>query len=60
MTEEIARDIQVVVGDAGAGRLFVNPTVDQVQAVLDRVELEVLQFHGQESPAFCRRLGFLT
>ena len=58
VTEEIARDIQVVVGDAGTlVGLFVNPTVDQVQAVLDRVELEVLQFHGQESPAFCRQFG---
>ena len=58
VTEEIARDIQVVVGDAGTlVGLFVNPTVDQVQAVLDRVELDVLQFHGQESPAFCRQFG---
>lgn len=58
VTEEIARDIQVVVGDAGTlVGLFVDPTVDQVQAVLDRVELEVLQFHGQESPAFCRQFG---
>ena len=58
VTEEIARDIQVVVGGAGTlVGLFVNPTVDQVQAVLDRVELEVLQFHGQESPAFCRQFG---
>ena len=58
VTEGIARDIQVVVGDAGTlVGLFVNPTVDQVQAVLDRVELEVLQFHGQESPAFCRQFG---
>ena len=58
VTEEIARDIQVVVGDAGTlVGLFVNPTVDQVQAVLDRVGLEVLQFHGQESPAFCRQFG---
>ena len=58
VAEEIARDIQVVVGDAGTlVGLFVNPTVDQVQAVLDRVELEVLQFHGQESPAFCRQFG---
>lgn len=58
VTEEIARDIQAVAGDAGTlVGLFVNPTVDQVQAVLDRVELEVLQFHGQESPAFCRQFG---
>jgi len=56
VTEETARDIQVAVGDSGTlVGLFVDPTVDQVQAVLDRVELDVLQFHGQESPAFCEQ-----
>ena len=54
VTAEIAQDIRVAVGDAGTlVGLFVDPTVDQVQAVLDRVELDVLQFHGEESPAFC-------
>jgi len=52
----IAKDIRVAVGDAGTlVGLFVDPTVDQVLAVLDRVELDVLQFHGEESPAFCER-----
>ena len=52
----IAQDIRVAVGDAGTlVGLFVDPTVDQVLAVLDRVELDVLQFHGEESPAFCER-----
>ena len=56
VTAEIAHDIQVAVGDAGAlVGLFVDPTVDQVQAVLDRVDLDVLQFHGHESPAFCEQ-----
>ncbi len=56
MTAEIAQDIQVAVGNAGTlVGLFVDPTVDQVQAVLDRVDLDVLQFHGQESPAFCEQ-----
>ena len=56
VTEEIAQDIRVAVGDAGTlVGLFVDPTVDQVQAVLDRIELDVLQFHGEESPAFCEQ-----
>ena len=56
VTAEIAQDIQIAVGDAGTlVGLFVDPTVDQVQAVLDRVDLDVLQFHGQESPAFCEQ-----
>ena len=53
---EIAQDIQIAVGNAGTlVGLFVDPTVDQVQAVLDRIDLDVLQFHGQESPAFCEQ-----
>ena len=56
VTAEIAQDIQVAVGNAGTlVGLFVDPTVDQVQAVLDRIDLDVLQFHGQESPAFCEQ-----
>ena len=54
VTAEIAQEIQIAVGNAGTlVGLFVDPTVDQVQAVLDRIDLDVLQFHGQESPAFC-------
>ena len=56
VTAEIAQDIRFAVGDAGTlVGLFVDPTVDQVQAVLDRIELDVLQFHGEESPAFCEQ-----
>ena len=56
VTTEIAQDIRVAVGDAGTlVGLFVDPTFGQVQAVLDRVELDVLQFHGEESPAFCEQ-----
>ena len=56
VTAEIAQDIRAALGDAGTlVGLFVDPTVDQVQAVLDRVDLDVLQFHGEESPAFCEQ-----
>jgi len=33
--------------------LFVNAAQDQVQAVIDQVQPDVLQFHGDESPAYC-------
>ncbi len=37
--------------------LFVNPTVEQVEAVLSEVHLDVLQFHGDEPPEFCAGFG---
>jgi phosphoribosylanthranilate isomerase len=37
--------------------LFVNPSVDYVREVLAKVPLDVLQFHGEESPEFCRQFG---
>ena len=56
VTAEIAQDIQIAVGNAGTlVGLFVDPTVEQVHAVLGRIDLDVLQFHGQESPAFCEQ-----
>lgn len=37
--------------------LFVNPTPAEVDAVLQQVRPDVLQFHGEESPEFCRSFG---
>jgi phosphoribosylanthranilate isomerase len=37
--------------------LFVNPTVEQVRAVLERVGPSMLQFHGEETPDFCAQFG---
>jgi phosphoribosylanthranilate isomerase len=37
--------------------LFVNPTVDYVREVLAKVSLDVLQFHGEETPEFCQQFG---
>jgi phosphoribosylanthranilate isomerase len=37
--------------------LFVNPSVDYVREVLAKVPLDVLQFHGEEAPEFCRQFG---
>ena len=31
--------------------LFVNPTVEEVQSVLDSVRIDLLQFHGDEEDA---------
>lgn len=37
--------------------LFVNPQPVDVQAVLDQVQPELLQFHGDETPEQCVRYG---
>lgn len=37
--------------------LFVNPSAEQVREVLAQVPLDVLQFHGEESPEFCAQFG---
>ena len=37
--------------------LFVDPSADEVEAVLERCALDCLQFHGGESAEFCRSFG---
>jgi phosphoribosylanthranilate isomerase len=37
--------------------LFVNPDAAQVAQVIGRVHPAMLQFHGEESPAFCAQFG---
>lgn len=50
----IARALPPFVTTVG---LFVNPTAKQVEAVLNEVRLDVLQFHGDEPPEFCAGFG---
>jgi phosphoribosylanthranilate isomerase len=37
--------------------LFVDATPDYVQEVLAHVRLDLLQFHGDETPEYCRQFG---
>ena len=37
--------------------LFVDASVETIEATLEQVPLDLLQFHGDESPAFCARFG---
>lgn len=37
--------------------LFVDPSPEEVRAILAAVPLDVLQFHGREPPEFCRAFG---
>ncbi|MHB9101255.1 MAG: phosphoribosylanthranilate isomerase [Sulfuricella sp.] len=50
----IARALPPFVTTVG---LFVNPAMEQVEAVLNEVHLDVLQFHGDEPPEFCAGFG---
>lgn len=37
--------------------LFVDPTPEEMRAVLAELPLDLLQFHGNEAPEFCRAFG---
>ena len=37
--------------------LFVNPVAEEVRTVLEHVRPATLQFHGEETPAFCGQFG---
>lgn len=37
--------------------LFVNPSAAEVDAVLQELRLDLLQFHGDETPEFCAGFG---
>jgi phosphoribosylanthranilate isomerase len=37
--------------------LFVNPTPEEVRAAVAAARIDLLQFHGNESPEFCEQFG---
>jgi len=52
----LARDIARATGPfVTTVGLFVNADKDAVEAVLQQVPLHVLQFHGDETPLFCKQ-----
>ncbi|KPQ01443.1 phosphoribosylanthranilate isomerase [Marinobacter sp. HL-58] len=58
VTPQVARDLVGVVPPfVVATGLFVNPDADYVKHVLSQVPLDLLQFHGDESPEFCNSFG---
>jgi phosphoribosylanthranilate isomerase len=40
--------------------VFVNPTLDELAATADQVELTIIQLHGQEGPQFCKEAARRT
>ena len=51
------RIVAAVPAFVAAVGLFVDAPESEVRAVLARVRLDLLQFHGDESPEFCERFG---
>ena len=37
--------------------LFVNETADSIRRILAAVPIDIVQFHGDEAPEFCRQFG---
>ena len=52
---EIVRKLPAFVSTVG---LFVNADEEQLRAVLAQCPLDLVQFHGDESPAFCESFGY--
>lgn len=58
VSPEIAADIVARLPPfVNAVGLFVDAGEDEVASVLTRVRLDLLQFHGEETPVQCRRYG---
>ena len=55
--EEISAELRRKVEPVG---VFVNATLDEVAYVADRCGIAILQFHGDEGPAFCREAARRT
>jgi phosphoribosylanthranilate isomerase len=53
--EQAAQLIQNVPAFVTTVALFVNESAEEVQRALDICPFDLLQFHGDESPEFCRQ-----
>ena len=51
---QIIRELPPFVARVG---VFVNPTEAEVREAIARCGLDTLQFHGEETPEFCRKFG---
>jgi phosphoribosylanthranilate isomerase len=52
--EKLVREVPAFVSRVG---LFMDQEAATIRAVLERVPLSLLQFHGREAPGFCRQFG---
>jgi phosphoribosylanthranilate isomerase len=60
VTRERAPLLASVIRSTGAAKIvgvFVDPEVDEVQAIASAVDLDVIQLHGDESPDLVKRIS---
>jgi len=57
ITNQVAIEIVSSVRDCLKVALFVEPTIDEVEKVLSEVDIDILQFHGNENKEFCEGFG---
>jgi len=55
--EQAQRIVQVVPPFVSVVALFVNELADQISRILERVQIDLIQFHGDETPQFCNQFG---
>jgi len=55
--EQAAKLIEHVPAFVTTVALFVNESIDEVKRILDVCSFDLLQFHGDESPEFCRQFN---
>lgn len=55
VTPEKARDLSRGLGEIKKVGLFVNENPEEVRSIADLVGIDVLQFHGNENPEYCRQ-----
>lgn len=53
--EQAAAIVAAVPAFVSVTALFVNASSEEVQSVLDRARIDLLQFHGDENDDFCRQ-----
>ncbi|WP_274572609.1 phosphoribosylanthranilate isomerase [Neisseria leonii] len=55
--EQAAQIVRVLPPFVSVVALFVNETAERIEEVLAQVPVDLIQFHGDEPPEFCRRFG---
>lgn len=53
LAARIARDVEGRIGRVG---VFMDHSLDQIEAVLREVPLDAIQLHGRETPEYCSRM----